>query len=376
MKKPYLDYYSNHNIIPVRQDVENLKTHLTRREGLYRSLGIIPALLAGKSVVELGPGTGDNAMFTAHLMPGRYLLVDGNQSSLNEVRAKLTSNKLRGNISVVDSDILEFTEDGQFDVVLCEGVIPNQANPSAFLRHVCRLAKVGGVVVLTTMSATSLLAEVCRRVLKPIIAGGMSFDQSLPAMTAFFAPDLKSLRGMSRRHEDWVLDNILHPWGNMIFTIPDVIAAVGDDFDFHGSSPHFMTDWRWYKEIVTEDFGFNRRANECYWKNSAAFIDYRCDPSAASDCDGAKVEELCHVAFDLQQEIWTGNIEGKLPDFVDKVDEIADTVAPILAQTAESLRNFTEFTRGIVQGKKDFELSAFRPLFGRGQQYVSLVRRG
>lgn len=47
-RRPYLDYYGEKNIIPVRQDLSDLDRHFRRRAALYRSLGLVPAWLKGK----------------------------------------------------------------------------------------------------------------------------------------------------------------------------------------------------------------------------------------------------------------------------------------------------------------------------------------
>lgn len=325
MKKPYLDYYAQRNIIPVHQDISNLELHFTRREGLYRSLGIVPGLLAGKAVVELGPGTGDNAVYIAHLRPAEFLLVDGSPASVEEIEAKRASGMLPGNVSVVQSDILEFTRDGHFDLVLCEGVAPGQADPGAFLRHIARLASVGGVVVLTTVSATSTLADVCRRVIKPLMAPKFDgFDDLLAFLADFFKEDLQLLRGMSRKRKDWVLDQILHPWTDELFTIPDAVAAIGETFDLHSSSPRFVTDWRWYKAVTEDDFGFNRVALESYRRSCAGLIDYRCDPATITRCDGDVLEEMCRRAYWRHVDAWHNDDRAAVDSFLGVVDEIAD----------------------------------------------------
>jgi ubiquinone/menaquinone biosynthesis C-methylase UbiE len=377
MLKPYLDYYTSRGIIPVHQDLSDLKAHFNRRSGLYRSLGIVPGLLAGKAIIEIGPGTGDNALHTASLAPAEYVLIDGNPESIRALRAKQASGALTGSVSINERDILGFRQDAHYDVVLCEGVIPIQVDPAGFLRHIARLAKPGGVVVLTTVSATSVLAEVCRRMFKPLVAAQISsFDAQVEFLTDFFKPDLESLKGMSRGHRDWVLDCIMHPWGQgRLFSIPDAIDAIGEQFDFHGASPNFVTDWRWYKTMVEDDFGFNRVASAAWRKGSAATIDHRCDPGAAQGCDGAALEVLCQQAVALHRHAWEGDDREALDRFLAVVSAIADLLRPALPETAHALAGFVEGIGQFRQGIAPHGLAPFRPLFGRGQQYVSFIRR-
>ena len=80
--RPFLDYYGANAISPVNQDLSDLALHLERRESLYLALGIVPAFVAGRSVIEFGPGSGHNAIYTSSLRPRRYVLVDANAVGL------------------------------------------------------------------------------------------------------------------------------------------------------------------------------------------------------------------------------------------------------------------------------------------------------
>ena len=85
-ERPYLDYYISNKIIPVRQDISQLESHLKRRSVLYHHLSIPPAAVRSQRVLEIGPGTGDNAIHTASLSPKAYVLVDGNPYSIAATR--------------------------------------------------------------------------------------------------------------------------------------------------------------------------------------------------------------------------------------------------------------------------------------------------
>mgnify|MGYP006176012067 CR=1 FL=1 len=59
-----------------------------RRDSLYRVLGLPPSFVRGRSVIEFGPGSGHNALFTASLAPARYVLVDGARADEDAVLMK------------------------------------------------------------------------------------------------------------------------------------------------------------------------------------------------------------------------------------------------------------------------------------------------
>ena len=379
--RPFLDYYKKLDIVPVRQEISDLGRHFRRRSALLQQLGLVPDWLEGKSIIEFGPGSGDNAVHLSSLEPATYVFVDGNPSSIAMVRDKIRDGRISApNVELLENDILSFSDTRRFDLVLCEGVIPGQANPDIFAAHVAGFAKIGGAVIFSTLTRTSLFPEVCRRVVKPIFAQQTpNFKTLSTRLTTFFRPDLESLVGMSRKHEDWVLDWILQPHNTScsktFFSIPEAIKALSDRFDFHGSCPRIYTDWRWYKRLDGEDFGFNERAQEQYWLKSAALLDYRLDPETVASCDGVALEVLCDQAYELHTGLWQNDTLEGLQEFLDAVAAVANFVGPVMPSTARSLSHFIRGMKALAQGNEGADFGEFRSLFGRGQQYVSFLRR-
>lgn len=58
----FIEYYGEHNISPVKQDLSNIKAHYAKREKLYRQLGMPPIAFEGKKILEVGPGSGYNTL--------------------------------------------------------------------------------------------------------------------------------------------------------------------------------------------------------------------------------------------------------------------------------------------------------------------------
>ena len=52
-------------------------------------MGIVPAFVENRSVLEFGPGSGHNAIYTASLSPGTYELVEGNPKGVTDTRERL-----------------------------------------------------------------------------------------------------------------------------------------------------------------------------------------------------------------------------------------------------------------------------------------------
>ena len=84
--KSYIDFYEENKIIPVNQQIT--EGHFKRRTHLYRQLGCPPLAFTGASVLEIGAGTGDNAVVTSSFKPSSYELWDGNSNSINERQSR------------------------------------------------------------------------------------------------------------------------------------------------------------------------------------------------------------------------------------------------------------------------------------------------
>jgi SAM-dependent methyltransferase len=378
VEKEYLDYYGEHDIIPVRQDTADLPLHMARRRCLYRHLGLQPGAFRNSRVVEFGPGTGDNALYVASCSPSSYVLVDGNPASVRAIEDKLERGLLpRDRVQCRPCEILGFTSPTPFDVVLCEGVLGGQADPEAFLGHVASFVAPEGALVITTMSPASLLAETCRRVLKPVFsARARGRGHLLEELVAFFGPDLRSLPGMSRLHEDWVLDSILRPWPERYaFTVPEAIAALEAGFDMLAASPSFVQDWRWYKSIPQHPQTWNDVALEQYDLWSGYLLDYRIQPTACCPAQMSEIDSACQAALEIQHRIWHDDAIDLIPDFVASLLVIREMIASTMPETARSIADFVGGLDQLLNGNVEADFGSFRTWFGRGQQYVSFLRR-
>ena len=93
-KSVELEYYIKEGISPVHQDISNLSKHFQIRSSLYRLLGLIPSFFTGKDIIEVGPGSGHNSIYTATLLPRTYELVEPNPLALKDI------SKIFGDLSI------------------------------------------------------------------------------------------------------------------------------------------------------------------------------------------------------------------------------------------------------------------------------------
>ncbi|PTY03083.1 hypothetical protein DB346_07470 [Verrucomicrobia bacterium LW23] len=373
MSRPFLDFYTKLDVIPTHQDISDLQNHFNRRHGLYIQLGVPPLFIRNCSVLEFGPGTGQNAIVTASSGPSEYVLVDGNSKSIETTTETLRPFFDKVPIQIIKDDILTYTSDKKFDLVLCEGLIPVQLDPSGFLKHVASFANKGGVVVITCMDSVSVLSEALRRYLCYYeCSPATEVKERIAKLTVFLKPHFEKLPGMSRRHEDWVIDNIIHPWAGSLLSVSEAIQTLAGEFVVLGSNPHFMSDWRWYKNIVGEEVASVSRAENSYWRNLHSFLDFRA-------VFGERDVEVNKKFFAYADKIYQKIMEQDKQNVLYPMAELAADLTELKALLNEPSSRTSLALEEVIQALTTYQgtwpdFPEFGALWGRGQQYISFMK--
>ena len=381
MTESLLDFYRKHQISPVRQDIRDLAVHFGRRSALYRHLGILPTFVRDKTVLEIGPGSGFNSLYTASLQPLRYVLVEANPRGVDDIRNLFAGYPdFAARIEIVPLSAEEYRPGTPFDFVLCEGMLAlaGVPDPIPLLETVARNTAPGGLLVITCIDAVSDLSEVLRRfVAQWLIDPSEDLSAHVRRLLPVFSPHLSTLRGMSRQHDDWIVDNLLSPASiGPLLSIPDAITALDDGFDVFGSSPRFLTDWRWYKSIGGESDRFNELATESYWSNVHNLLDYRSLSAPREPGENRALYQTCSALRDSVHHFELSRERGMLSWFLTALTTIEDNVRGFAPETADGIADLRE---ALAQPSFDAEsiarASHFGPWFGRGQQYLSFSKR-
>ena len=373
-KRAFLDFYDKHKISPVSQNVSDIDAHYARREALYRHLGVVPSFLKGRTVLEFGPGSGHNALYTASLGPARYVLVDANPTGLAETRKRLEGT---GAEIVVEESLIEnFETDERFDLVMCEGCIPWQVDPRGILEKVAGFVARGGAVFITCIDEISALGDNLRRLEAHILIDkSEGIDAQVQKLLPVFKNDLDSLSGMSRPHEDWILDQVLQPFIGNYFSIEEAITALDGGFDVHAASPSFLTDWTWYKEVPLRETSDNQLGIRSYRENLHNFIDYRCLFPPRHEADNLRVAEAIRAFTRAELEYENTKDDGLLPAIREQLRGLAEAIGEFSPVTAASIADFEQGLGAYLETGSFPVLTDFAPFFGRGQQYLSFIRK-
>jgi len=373
-KRAFIDFYDKHKISPVSQDVSDLQAHFSRREALYRHLGIVPSFLQGKSVLEFGPGSGHNALYTASLNPARFVLVDANPTGLAETKRRLEGRKTE--TVVIESLIEEFETDEKFDLVMCEGCIPWQIDPQGILQKAAGHVAPGGAIFITCIDMISALGDNLRRLEAHIIINkSESIDKQVQQLLPVFKNDLNSLTGMSRPHEDWILDQILQPFIGNYFSIEEAISTLDNKFDIHAASPDFLTDWTWYKEVPLRRLSDNKLGIRSYRENLHNFIDYRYLFPPRNESSNMRIAKLIKEFTETELRYENTGDDKLLNAIRTQLAELACIIGEFSPQTEASIKDFEHGLGTYLETGRMPSLTDFVPFFGRGQQYLSFIKK-
>jgi SAM-dependent methyltransferase len=381
MSESLLDFYRRHRISPVRQDIRDVRAHFGRRAALYRHLGILPGFLRGRTVLEIGPGSGFNSLYTASLQPARYVLVEPNPRGVDDIRQLFSGYPaLADRVEVVPAAAGEYRSAEPFEFVFCEGVLAlaGLPDPTPLLRTVARHTAPGGMLVITCIDAVSDFSEIMRRfIAQRLIDPAGDLDDHVRRLLPAFSPHLSTLSGMNRRHDDWIVDNLLNPASiGPLLTIADAIKALDGAFDVFGSSPRFLTDWRWYKSIAGESDRFNALALEAYWTNVHNLLDYREVWAARDGDENRRLYDTCATVRRAVQDYERSRDRAVVDVVLAGLDTIIASVGAFSARTGDAMAELRSLlARPGVDAADVAAARGFAAWFGRGQQYLSFSRR-
>ncbi|NDV22224.1 bifunctional 2-polyprenyl-6-hydroxyphenol methylase/3-demethylubiquinol 3-O-methyltransferase UbiG [Desulfovibrio sp. JC022] len=375
------EFYIKNQVLPESQDISELDYHFQRRAALYSHLGIPPLFLKGRSVLEIGPGNGENSLFTLSCMPGEYVLVEPNSGGLEKTKQLLEKSRFSDSsaITYLNCFLDDYSPDSGFDLVLCEGLIPGRANPENLLRKVLELVNPQGIAVVTCSEHLAFLSDAVRKILGLALAEpSLSVLEQAKNITPFFESHFSNLPGMSRNVKDWALDNVFNHTEDINFSIPRALEAAGSDADFYSSSPVFFSDWRWYKQITGKEFGFGSHAVDLWSRIRHSTLNHTCQFPPADPNVVMALVGLAERIFDLSRELASNRDLNILPEVSETLLELVGKLRLVPGDTAWTCDALLDAGRAVSQVRHKgiaADCGRFAALFGKGQQHLSLMKR-
>jgi ubiquinone/menaquinone biosynthesis C-methylase UbiE len=114
-----------------------------------RVLGVDPKEHEGRSVIDLGCGTGEYALWYAIHGARQVTGIDLSEGSLQRAREQARQYRV-ANVNFVQQDILNLDfEDDKFDYSYSMGVLHHTGDPFGGFRQMVRVTKPGGIVIVS-----------------------------------------------------------------------------------------------------------------------------------------------------------------------------------------------------------------------------------
>ena len=382
----HLGYYMRHDISPVHYRMETLRTHFERRDSLYRSLGLPPAVFRNARVLEVAPGSGQNSLYIAACQPSGLDLVEPNPAAVRDIEANYADFQIPHTVPQLHAERLEsFSSPALFDIVICEnwlGSLPSDLN---LLTRLSMLVAPGGVLVFTIVPLSGFFPNVMRKLLALRLTDrSAAFDEQTKSLVDAFAPHLATIANMTRSHVDWVHDCMMNPhYLNVALPLDTAMEAVGD-MEILGTFPRFTPDWRWFKGLTGENRRFNEVVLNAYRENVHNFVDYRTVysplPIRYGECLDDQFTSLHKLALE-----WQSSWENDCPRQVAQASEMIGNLLGSISGNLENVDDgLSEAVRELETLWEQSELSLdavrnvkfFGGLFGRETVYVSFTRPG
>ena len=369
-ERPFLDFYHRHSVIPTRLEISDQNRFFKQRNLLFETLGIPPHFLSNSNILELGPGTGQKAAHMLSLNPASYTAIDNNPASISATTEVIARSGFKGLSKVINSDFLDHKDTEKYDLVIAELVIPTQNEPSLFLRNLSEQLVAGGLLIFTCTDPISLLSETLRNaIVKNLHLIDDDLRLSAERITKFFKKDLDLLHGMDRQRSDWAIDNFIKPPVGPLLNIPTALDSLADIATFHGSSPRFVEDYRWYKSREIFMDNLNSVTTQSYWKKCHNFLDFRETTTTLDHKVNKKLFELSKELYSATFESpWTSNSRAIVEARCKTIRKLISTILP---SSTASLDSFLSYWRS----GDNYDLEEFRPWWGRGTQYVSTLKK-
>ncbi len=375
----YISFYNQYEISPVAQDLNDWQRHASRRWGLYRQLGVLPMMIQGKKIAEIGPGGGHNALVTLQARPLEYILIEPSNKGFRQLTENIDSdNKAITYYHMKAEEYVKQSND-RYDIVICEGLIPGLDNKEFLLDALDLMLVDGGVMIITCADTVSLLFENIRKALALVLTIDIeNFHQKIKVLCKAFGTHFATLKGASRNLEDWVVDLMLNPASynsKDFFTIEDALNYFGSSYFYLGSSPQFLKNYTWYKELPLFCLDYNRLYIENYKKNRHHLLHYQEIFPLEKTQNRDKIHSLSnkialHVdsMFDCGKRDLTCLI-AYLQELKSLLPEETTTVKA-LDECLTIIQNENFTPESIAEA-----YPVFKAAFGRGQQYLSLVKK-
>jgi len=260
------EYYQQQKMHPDNlsvDDVMTLNKHYEMRINLYQNLLRLPvSLFSGKEVLELGCGTGENALVLA-LNNAKLTLLDADHNVEPHINTLFNRfNVTRQIQKIVFCNIDKFDVSMTFDLVTAEGFINNMNNRNEILIKICHFIKNGGFGIISFPERFGAFLEFIKKTVVWRMYQLSNIDNIFSNDALIIAKELlennyKRLP-QTRNFEVWWKDCIVSPFltYNDCWDYKEILDLIGKHgCIFYSSIPRIYEPdhLEWYKKLQSSN---------------------------------------------------------------------------------------------------------------------------
>jgi SAM-dependent methyltransferase len=375
-QNPIVAFYTSHGITTDHHNLDDLSLHFSRREKLYRALGLPPALLSGRTVLEVGPGRGHNAL-PMFAWGANMVFCEPNPSAQMGLHDMLSDYHIDPARWVLHSKAIEDMEtDASFDVIVAEGFLPGLMDRTEVIASMDKLLRPGGVVVTNCADELSYFFEIVKRMIgrRLLKAGGVeNLDEQVALLKSAFSSHFAKLTHATRDIADWILDQFLNPavFGKP-FSLIDSTEEFGQQYTLMGSSPNIFTDLSWYKDLDHDRHGDIRIQ---FARKRHVLLHMGLEEGLRSAQDNDRLVRAVKRFFLRAKAADEDFTEDKVPGLVQDLRQVQTECENLDPHVARAVREGVELLQcSVLDPEQINRADTLAGAFGKGIQYVSLVK--
>lgn len=307
-----LTYYKTRNINPVPISLDDEKSwnlHVAKRRNLYeRQLGVPLSLLHGRSILEFGCNSGENALVSANA-GARITLVEPNDQVYPRLKTLFSKFGLEHRIEeIVNQDIELFETERKYDVVIAEGFLHILDKRVSMLEKICNLIALGGIGIVSFNDLYGSFLEIARKLLFHRICRiegvrDMHGEESLAVALNLFGDDFLRIN-VSRPFDAWWRDMLLNPFvvSGYLWTykeLSEILENAGCEL-YRCSPGWFSVDnFNWYKNVSDTSTIYGKIMDE--WRMRFVFMITGMAPvdGGARKVNDEVLSELANLVIDM-----------------------------------------------------------------------------